>query len=74
MKVFVHIKKNESPDYKNEVYDFCQIPIKGDLFSLGVNENIYKVVCTVHTPFKASEFDAEVYATEVDLNNVLSDL
>ncbi|WP_113671228.1 hypothetical protein [Vallitalea guaymasensis] len=71
MIVFVHTKESDSDTWINAQYKFAQIPVKDDLFSLSTTGNIYKVITTVHTPFKESCYDAEIYAIKTNINQHL---
>jgi hypothetical protein len=65
MKVFLHTRSYGKLDWRNEDRDFARIPTIGEYLTRHVTSPWYQVQIVVHTPFEC-EFDAEVYAVEVD--------
>lgn len=65
MKVFLHTRSPQERDWKNESRDFARIPVVGEFTATSSSSPWYQVELVVHCPFEG-EFDAEVYAVEVD--------
>jgi hypothetical protein len=65
MKVFLHTRTPHERDWKNESRDFARIPVVGEFVVTSSCSPWYQVELVVHCPFEC-EFDAEVYAVEVD--------
>jgi hypothetical protein len=65
MKVFLQTRSEGSFEWNKEVREFVQIPFVGEYLALSTDSAWYKVELVVHTPFPC-DYDAEVYAVEVD--------
>ena len=69
MIVFLHTRTRGLFDWANEIRDFARIPVVGEYLALDVSSPWYQVQLVVHTSFEC-DCDAEVYAVEVDHNEV----
>lgn len=65
MKVFLHARKLDESDWKNEHREFARIPIAGEYLTRRLDSVWYEVQLVVHTPLSGG-CAAEVYAVEVD--------
>jgi hypothetical protein len=65
MKVLLQTRSEGNFDWNKEIRQFVQIPFVGEYVALTTNSAWYKVQLVVHTPFPC-DYDAEVYAVEVD--------
>lgn len=65
MRVFLHTKKDARSEWENERYEFAQLPVAGDYVATSTRSEWFRVEFVVHTPFPC-DFDAEVYAVQVD--------
>lgn len=65
MRVFLHTKQDARSEWVNEQREFAQIPAVGEYLATSSNSEWYRVEFIVHTPFPC-EFDAEVFAVQVD--------
>ena len=73
MKVFLHTRTPQQRDWLNEERKFGRIPVVGEFVATSSSgSSWFKVELVVHTPF-VCEFDAEVYAVEVDHLVVLNE-
>ncbi|NHR07386.1 hypothetical protein HA052_19535 [Chromobacterium haemolyticum] len=70
MKVFLHTRTPQKRDWTNEIREFARIPTLGEYVSTSGHGPWHKVELVVHCPFECG-CDAEVYAVEVDHNEVL---
>jgi hypothetical protein len=70
MKVFLHTRSKGMFDWRNELRDFARIPVLGEYLAWDDSSPWYQVQLVVHTPFEQADCDAEVYAVEVDHNEV----
>ena len=64
--VFVHVREKVSDMWKSHKMEFSRIPCIGEHLVLGATSDWYQVQVVVHCPFEDTEFDAEIYATNVD--------
>lgn len=69
MNVFLHTRKPQGRDWTNESRDFGRLPVVGEFVATSSSSPWYQVELVVHCPFDC-EFDAEVYAVEVDQHEV----
>jgi len=65
MKVFLQTRGEGSFEWNKEFREFGQIPFVGEYLALSKNSAWHRVELVVHTPFPC-DYDAEVYAVEVD--------
>jgi hypothetical protein len=65
MKVFLQTRSEGSFEWNKELREFGQIPFVGEYLTLSTGSAWYRVELVVHTPFPC-DYDAEVYAVEVD--------
>lgn len=70
MRVFLHTKKSGLGEWVNERREFAQLPAVGEYLTTSTTGAWHRVEVVVHTPFPC-EFDAEVFALEVDHLEVL---
>lgn len=70
MKVFLHTRTPQKRDWTNEIREFARVPTIGEYVSTSASGPWHKVELVVHCPF-VCDCDAEVYAVEVDHNEVL---
>jgi hypothetical protein len=70
MKVFLHTRSRGLFDWRNELRDFARIPVVGEYFAWDDSSPWYQVQLVVHTPFEQADCEAEVYAIEVNHNEV----
>lgn len=66
MKVFLHTRSQGKRDWKNESREFGRLPVVGEYLALEWNSPWYQVQLVVHCPFESADYEAEVYAVEVD--------
>lgn len=71
MRVFLHTRSTDSPEWRNEPKDFARIPSIGEYVATSSDGPWYRVALVLHLPF-ACDFDAEVYCEEVDHVSALS--
>jgi hypothetical protein len=69
MKVFLQTRSEGSFEWNKEFREFVQIPFVGEYLALSTESAWYKVELVVHTPFPC-DYDAEVYAVEVDYSEI----
>lgn len=69
MNVFLHTRASQERDWLNDSRDFARIPVVGEFVATSSSSPWYQVELVVHCPFEC-EFDAEVYAVEVDRHTV----
>jgi hypothetical protein len=69
-RVFLHTRPMEDYRGENTPRDFARIPAVGEYVATAVAGPWYRVRLVVHAPFSA-EYEAEIYAVEVDHNAVL---
>lgn len=65
MRVFLHTRKDARNEWVNERREFAQVPAVGEYLTTSSHGEWHRVEIVVHTPFPC-DFDAEVYAVEVD--------
>jgi hypothetical protein len=65
MKVFLHTRRPGKFDWANESRNFGRLPVVGEFVALASDSPWYQVQIVVHCPFEA-EYEAEVYAVEID--------
>ena len=73
MKVFVHTKAKDKTDWVQNVYEFKQLPALGEYCELQAQGEWYEILLVVHCPFP-TEFDAEIWAEQVDQQKLKSDI
>ena len=71
--VFLHTRSQGQKDWKNTSKEFLRLPIIGEYIATSVSSSWYKVELVVHCPFK-TDYSAEIYAVEVDHNEVKKNL
>lgn len=71
-RVFLHTRPVDDYRGENTPRDFARSPVVGEYVATASDSAWYRVCLVVHAPF-ASEYEAEVYAVEVDHNVVLRD-
>ncbi len=71
-RVFLHVRSASDYRGQNMPRDFARIPIVGEYVATAIDSPWYRVLLVVHAPFP-SEYEAEVYAVEVDSQAVLRD-
>ena len=69
-KVFIHTRTAGNKGWDNTGREFLRLPVEGEYLALDGASPWYKVELVVHCPFEAC-YSAEVYAVEVDLNEVM---
>lgn len=69
MIVFLHTRSKGNFNWVNEIREFARIPIVGEYLAMDVSSPWHQVQLVVHTPFEC-DCEAEVYAVEVDHNEV----
>jgi hypothetical protein len=65
--VFVHICTLGTMNNPQATkHDFARVPTVGEYFGLKTFGPWYRVTGVVHTPFEDAEWEAEIYAVEVE--------
>ncbi|MFT9496335.1 hypothetical protein [Anaerosolibacter sp.] len=72
LKVFLHLKDTPSDSWSNIECNWEILPGKGDLLTLSTTGSPYKVIAVLYPIFQESEYDVEVYAVKIDLDQELS--
>ena len=71
MRVFLHTRSQGKFDWKNESREFGRLPAVDEFVALDSNSQWYQVQLVVHCVFEA-EYEAEVYAVEINHSEALS--
>jgi hypothetical protein len=72
-RVFLHTRRVNDYRSENTARDLVRIPAVGEYITLATTGPWHQVRLVVHTPF-SDDYEAEVYAVEVDHNATLSEL
>lgn len=71
-RVFLHTRPQGDHRSQDTAGDFGRVPVVGEYIAPGPTSAWYRVCLVVHVPFPA-EYEAEVYAIEVEHDAVLSE-
>jgi hypothetical protein len=64
--VLVRVRKSGTTDWQATKRDFARVPTIGEYFGLNSFGPSYRVTGVVHAPFEGAEWEAEIYAVEVE--------
>lgn len=65
VKIFVHTKSSGS-DWKNNFHNFSRAPYVGEFIVLSQESKWHEVKTVSHLPFDGSDWEVEVWATQID--------
>lgn len=70
-KVFLHTRDQDETTTMNEERIFARVPAIGEHLSASSKPPWYRVTGVVHHPSEETDFDADVYAVQVDYHGTL---